>query len=50
VESEKKEPANIKKLFYNKAIIYPDADTDDQPPLLDAFSKRVSELLEQEPI
>jgi hypothetical protein len=50
VESEKKEPANTKKLFHNKAIMYPDADADDQPPPPDAFSKRVSELLEQEPV
>lgn len=49
MESEKKEPDNMKKLFYRKAVTLPDNDTDDEPPALDAFSKRVGELLEQEP-
>lgn len=50
MESEKKEPENTKKLFHSKAVMHPDTDADNEPPPPDAFSKRVSELLEQEPV
>lgn len=49
VESEKKEPDNAKKLFHQKAVTLPDDGAEDEAPAPDAFSKRVSELLEQEP-
>lgn len=49
VESEKKEPDNTKKLFQRKVVTLPDDNADDEPPAPDVLSKRVSELLEQEP-
>ena len=51
VESEKNEPDNMKKLFHRKAVMLPGDDADNEPPAPapDAFSKRVGELLEQEP-
>jgi hypothetical protein len=49
VESEKEEPENTKKLFHRKAVMHPDTDADNEPPPPDAFSERVSKLLEQEP-
>ena len=51
VESEKNEPDSTKKLFHRKAVMLPgdDADNESPAPAPDAFSKRVGELLEQEP-
>ena len=50
VEGEKKEPDSTKKLFHKKAVTLPDDDADDEPLPSDVFSKRVRDLLEQEPV